>query len=90
MDSRLAQEESFPGRCGEGGDEVGSRINAARLVRDVMRMCFLLERRYAPYGKGLGTAFCAPESVDQFADSTNLLMRSDLRHRLRVLFKGVC
>jgi Domain of unknown function (DUF4037) len=62
---RLAQEESFSGRCGEGGDEVGSRINAARLVRDVMRLCFLLERRYAPYGKWLGTAFsrlnCARE-----------------------------
>ena len=29
-------------------------------------------------------------SVDQFADSTNLLMRADLRARLRVLFEGVC
>jgi hypothetical protein len=176
---RLAQEESFPGRCAEGGDEIGSRINAARLVREVMRLCFLLERRYAPYGKWLATAFgrlnCASEvrpllhaaladdswpnrerhlcdaygavarmhnamgifatldtgtmsfhqrpyrvlgagrfakavsdeirdpqlrkiygsvgpigSVDQFADSTNLIMRSDLRTRLRVLFEGVC
>jgi len=176
---RLGQEEAFPGRCNEGGDEVGSRINAARLVRDVIRMCFLLERRYAPYGKWLGTAFarlnCAREvgpflraaladdswpnrerhlcaaygaiarmhnamgifapldsgtmsfhqrpyrvlgagrfakavsdeirdpqlrriyenvgpigSVDQFADSTDLLMRSDLRTRLRVLFEEVC
>jgi hypothetical protein len=29
-------------------------------------------------------------SIDQFADSTNLLMRSDLRARLRVLFEGAC
>jgi Domain of unknown function (DUF4037) len=62
---RLAQEESFPGRCDESSDEVGSRINAARSVRDVIRMCFLLERRYAPYGKWLGPAFarldCASE-----------------------------
>ena len=29
----------------------------ARLVRDLMRLCFLLERRYAPYPKWLGTAF---------------------------------
>jgi hypothetical protein len=26
-------------------------------------------------------------SIDQFADSTNLLMRPDLRNRLRVLFE---
>ena len=30
---------------------------AARLVRDLMRLCFLLERRYAPYGKWFGSAF---------------------------------
>ena len=30
---------------------------AARLARDVMRLCFLLERRYAPYPKWFGTAF---------------------------------
>ena len=30
---------------------------AARLVRDLMRLCFLLERTYAPYAKWFGTAF---------------------------------
>jgi Domain of unknown function (DUF4037) len=173
---RVAQEEPFPSRCGEGGDELGARINTARIVRDLMRLCFLIERRYAPYSKWLGTAFsrlnCAHElepllraamaaeswqsreqylcaafeiaarmhnsmglfatldthtisfherpyrvlgaerfakavsdeirdeslrkiyasvgpigSIDQFADSTNLLMRPDLRNRLRVLFE---
>ena len=173
---RIAQEEAFPGRCGEAGDELGARINMARLVRDVMKLCFLIEGRYAPYSKWLGAAFsrlnCARElepvlraaiagetwqsreqhlcaafeivarmhnamglfatldtgtmsfherpyrvlgagrfakavsdeirdeslrmiyakagpigSIDQFADSTNLLMRPDLRTRLRVLFE---
>ncbi len=54
---RLAQEEAFPSRAGEDGDELGSRINAARIARDVMRLCFLIERRYAPYSKWLGAAF---------------------------------
>jgi hypothetical protein len=54
---RIDQEEPFPGRAAEVGDELGSRVLAARLVRDVMRLCFLLERRYAPYGKWLGSAF---------------------------------
>ncbi len=62
---RIAQEEHFLGRCGEAGDDLGSRLVAGRLVRDLMRLCFLIERKYAPYIKWLGTAFarleCGPE-----------------------------
>lgn len=54
---RISQEEAFLGRCGEVGDDLGSCVVAARLVRDLMRLCFLIERRYAPYSKWLGTAF---------------------------------
>jgi hypothetical protein len=54
---RVDQEESFVGRTAEVGDELGSRVVATRLVRDLMRLSFLLERRYAPYSKWLGTAF---------------------------------
>jgi hypothetical protein len=61
---RISQEEAFPGRCGDVGDEVGSLIVAGRLVRDVMRLGFLMERQYAPYPKWFGSAFsrlaCAP------------------------------
>ena len=39
------------------GDEIGSRVIAARLVRDAIRMAFLIEGRYAPYPKWFGTAF---------------------------------
>lgn len=63
--TRVAQEEAFMGRCGDVGDELGSHIVAARLVRELMRLGFLLERRYAPYSKWFGTAFsrldCGPE-----------------------------
>ncbi len=54
---RIGQEEAFAGRCAQVGDELGSRLVAARLVRDLMRLCFLMERQYAPYIKWLGTAF---------------------------------
>jgi len=54
---RLDQEEAFVGRAAEVGDELGSRIVASRLVHDLTRLAFLLERRYAPYGKWLGSAF---------------------------------
>ncbi len=54
---RLAQEEAFVARTAQVGDETGSAVTAARQVRDVMRVALLLERRYAPYQKWLGTAF---------------------------------
>ena len=54
---RIAQEEAFVGRTAEVGDELGSRIVTARIVRDLMRLCFLIERRYTPYSKWLGSAF---------------------------------
>ena len=54
---RIAQEEAFMGRCGQVGDELGSRIVATRLIGDMMRLCFLMERKYAPYIKWFGTAF---------------------------------
>ena len=44
-------------RAGYVGDEIGSTIIASRLARDVMRLCFLMERQYAPYPKWFGTAF---------------------------------
>ncbi len=61
---KIEQEEAFSGRCAEVGDEIGSRIVAARLVREIMRLCFLFEKTYFPYSKWFGTAFsglrCAP------------------------------
>jgi hypothetical protein len=54
---RVDQEESFPGRCAEAGDDLGSRVVTARLARDLMRLCLLMHRRYPPYSKWLGTAF---------------------------------
>jgi hypothetical protein len=56
---RLSQEEPFVGRCGEVGDDLGSAVIAARQVRDLMRLCLLMNRAYPPYGKWLGTAFAA-------------------------------
>ena len=55
--SRIGQEEPFVQRTHEVGDELGSRVLAARLVRDLMRLALLQSRVYAPYSKWLGTAF---------------------------------
>jgi hypothetical protein len=62
---RISQDEHLVARAALVGDELGSRVIAARLARDLARLCFLLERRHAPYAKWLGTAFrrlaCGPE-----------------------------
>lgn len=56
---RISQEEAFVGRCAEVGDQLGAAVVAGRLVRDLMRLCLLMERRYPPYSKWLGSAFGA-------------------------------
>jgi hypothetical protein len=54
---RIGQEEHLMPRAGYVGDELGSALIGSRLVRDVMNLCFLMERRYAPYPKWFGSAF---------------------------------
>jgi hypothetical protein len=62
---KIFEEREFVGRCGDVGDELGSMVIAARQVKNLMRLCFLMERKYAPYSKWFGTAFsrleCAAE-----------------------------
>lgn len=63
---RVAQLEHFLGRTGSVGDHLGSRLIAAWLVRDLMRLALLQEHRYPPYWKWLGTAYAElrrPESA---------------------------
>lgn len=65
--SRIGAEEAFVGRAAEAGDRRGSRVIAARLVRELMRLCLLLGRRFPPYSKWLGTAFAALPEAQEIA-----------------------
>jgi hypothetical protein len=62
---RIGQEEHLMPRAGFVGDELGAALIGSRLVRDCMNLCFLLEKKYAPYPKWFGSAFqrlvCAEE-----------------------------
>ncbi|MEU9290144.1 DUF4037 domain-containing protein [Streptomyces sp. NPDC048275] len=79
---RISQEEAFVGRCGEVGDELGSAVVAARLVRDLMRLCLLMDRRYPPYSKWLGSAFArTPWGPRLTPDLTATLAATDWRTR---------
>lgn len=68
--NRIGQEEHLMGRAGIIGDEIGSAIIASRLVRDLMRLCFLMEKQFPPYPKWFGKAFtllnCAEELTPIF------------------------
>lgn len=57
----IGQEEPFVGRTGVVGDDLGSRLVAARLARACMYLGFLYARRYAPYSKWFGAAFARLE-----------------------------
>lgn len=63
--TKISQEEAFVGRAGDVGDELGSRIVAARLVREIIKLAFLMEKQYAPYSKWLGTAFTRLEIANR-------------------------
>ena len=54
---RIGEEEHLMPRAGYVGDELGSTLIGSRLVRDIMSLCFLMEKQYAPYPKWFGTAF---------------------------------
>lgn len=54
---RIGDEEHLMPRAGHVGSELGSALIGSRLVRDVVHLCFLMEKQYAPYAKWLGTAF---------------------------------
>ena len=74
---RIGQEEPFCGRADEVGDDLGRRVLVGRLARDVMRLCFLLERHYAPYSKWLGTAFGRLEAAGTVGPLLTAAMAAD-------------
>ena len=69
---KIFEDREFVSRCGDVGDELGSMVIAGNQVKKLMRLCFLMERKYAPYTKWFGTAFseleCASELGPIFRD----------------------
>lgn len=74
---RIGEEEAFVGRAAEAGDELGSRVVAARLTREVMRLCLLLGRRFPPYSKWLGSAFATLAGTAGIAAALDEALRAD-------------
>jgi Domain of unknown function (DUF4037) len=54
--ARLGQELPLVGRTAELGDDLGSRVIASRLADVAMHLAHLVERRWPPYAKWIGTS----------------------------------
>jgi hypothetical protein len=86
---RLAQEEAFVSRTAEVGDESGSAVTAARLARDIVRLALLLDRRYAPYQKWLGSAFQRGRHDDRLPEHLHAALHAhDVRSREAALARA--
>jgi hypothetical protein len=78
---QLEQELPFVGRTGSRGDDLGSRVVAARLVEVVVRAGLLLDRVWAPYPKWTGTVFARSVSGRTAPDLAACLAAGDWRAR---------
>ena len=74
---RIGQEEYLMGRAGEAGSEIGSALIAARLVSDIMHLCFLMEKHYAPYPKWFGQAFSQLKSSGELGPILDKVLQSE-------------
>ena len=83
---KVGQEEAFVGRTGSTGDDLGSRIVTARLARELIRLAFLVERRWAPYSKWLGRAFTELKVAAEMGPPLSAaLSAADWRERERLI-----
>lgn len=64
---RVQDNEPVVGRTIETGNTIGNRVVVAKLIRHLMTLCFLHERRYAPYVKWVGAAFARLEAATEIA-----------------------
>lgn len=88
---RVAEERAYVGRTGSVGDEIGSSVVGARMVEHLMRIALLIERKYAPYGKWLGTAFSRlPCASDLSSNLEEVLAARKWKEREDALFRACC
>jgi hypothetical protein len=88
--ARLAQELPLVGRTAERGDDLGSRVIAARLVEVAMHLAHLIDRRWPPYAKWLGTSLTRlPRSHAVTAPLTRALISTGWRSREDALVDAV-
>ena len=85
----ISSEQAFVKRCGECGDEIGSRIICSRICERLMRLCFLYKDTYAPYSKWFGTAFNSLDIDNKIKKMINEALSADnLMEREKMLVEA--
>jgi hypothetical protein len=54
---KISSQQAFIGRCNSIEDFAGMKIVTTQLIKNIMKLCFMMEQKYIPYDKWLGTAF---------------------------------
>lgn len=86
----IAEERAFVGRTGMIGDELGSRIETARLVRHIIRLTFLLHKKYMPYSKWVSIAFSQLRTANKLKPIlVKTLQEDDWRNRENLLCQAL-
>ncbi len=82
----LAEEMTFVGRTGSIGDDLGSRIETSRLVRRIIRLSFILSKKYVPYYKWRALAFSRlPIAQELHPRLLKILKEDNWRNREKLL-----
>jgi hypothetical protein len=74
---RLSEEMPLMSRAGELGDDLGSRVIAARLADVAMHLAFMIERRWPPYPKWRGTMFTRLPCAREVGDALRKAVKAD-------------
>ena len=88
----IANEEAFVGRMIESADGIGLRLLTARLITHLMRICFILKKKYCPYSKWFSKSFQNLELPECRVLIEDILAESDMRaveEKLTELYLGV-
>ena len=76
---RIEEREALVGRCVEIGDQRGARVVSSSLVHELMRLQLLMQRRYPPSTRWLGSAYAALERAERL-DPDAVVDEPKLRH----------
>jgi hypothetical protein len=74
---KLDQELPLVGRVGDRGDELGSRVIAARLVDVATHLAFTIGRRWTPYSKWRGTLLGAMPLSSELSNCLRHVLTAD-------------
>ena len=74
---RLGEDLPLMSRTGQRGDELGSRVMSGRIVSTAMHLAFMLERRWPPYPKWLGTMLTRLSFADDLVPALTAVAAAD-------------